>query len=129
MERVSAHEQGAYERGDTGRFTGDVWLSPGRSIGDVAGMSVVHFSAGSRTHWHRHTGGQLLYGVSGRGRVRSRGESASAILPGDIIAIPPGEWHYHGGAPDSPMAHVSVNVGGPPEWADAVTEEEYAEGF
>jgi hypothetical protein len=27
------------------------------------------------------------------------------------------------------MAHVSVNIGGPPEWGDPVTEQEYGEGF
>jgi hypothetical protein len=27
------------------------------------------------------------------------------------------------------MAHVSVNLGGPPEWGDPVTDQEYDEGF
>ena len=90
---------------------------------------VVHFSAGARTHWHAHPGGQLLYGVSGRGRVRSQGGPGHLLTPGEVVLIPPGEWHFHGGAPDSPMAHVSVNVGDPPQWGDPVTDPEYAEGF
>jgi quercetin dioxygenase-like cupin family protein len=122
--------EGPYQEGDAARFTGRVWLSPGLpEAAGGAGMTVVHFSAGARTHWHAHPGGQLLYGVSGRGRVRSRGGAGHTLTPGDIVHIPPGEWHFHGGAPDSPMAHVSVNLGDPPEWGDPVTDQEYAEGF
>jgi quercetin dioxygenase-like cupin family protein len=121
--------EGPYQEGDAATFTGRVWLSPGMPGTGGTGMTVVHFSAGARTHWHSHPGGQLLYGVSGRGRVRSRGGPGHTLTPGDIVHIPPDEWHYHGGGPDSPMAHVSVTVGGPPEWGDPVTDQEYAEGF
>lgn len=122
--------EGPYQQGDAATFTGRVWLSPGlQANGGTGTMTVVHFSAGARTHWHAHRGGQLLYGVSGRGRVRSRGGAGHTLTPGDIVHIPPGEWHFHGGAPDSPMAHVSVNLGGPPGWGDPVTDQEYAEGF
>jgi quercetin dioxygenase-like cupin family protein len=120
---------GPYQEGGGARFTGQVWLSPGLPRAGDTGMTVVHFAAGARTHWHAHPGGQLLYGVSGRGRVRSRGGPGHVLTPGDIVYIPPGEWHYHGGAPDSPMAHVSVNVGGAPDWGDPVTDQEYDEGF
>ena len=89
----------------------------------------MHFSPGARTHWHRHPNGQWLYGLSGRGRVRTRGESGHVLEPGDVVFAGPGEWHFHGGAPDAPMVHVAVNGGGAPEWAEPVTDEEYAEGF
>jgi quercetin dioxygenase-like cupin family protein len=128
MEIASGHD-GSYEQGDDRRFSGRVWLSQGVAGPEGTGMAVVHFSAGARTHWHRHPGGQLLFGVSGRGRVRSRGGRGHVLLPGDMVSIPPGEWHYHGGGPDSPMAHVSVSMGGPTEWADPVTDQEYDEGF
>jgi quercetin dioxygenase-like cupin family protein len=120
---------GPYQQGDAARFTGQVSLSPGLPRDADTGMTVVHFSAGARTHWHAHPGGQLLYGVSGRGRVRSRSGPGHTITPGDIVHIPAGEWHWHGGGPDSPMAHVSVNIGGAPEWGDPVTDQEYEEGF
>jgi quercetin dioxygenase-like cupin family protein len=126
--RIARASDGSYEQGDAGRFTGQVSLSPGLRAPGGIGMTVVHFSAGARTHWHAHPGGQLLFGVSGRGRVRSRGEPAQLLVPGDIIAVEPGEWHYHGAEHDSPMAHVSVSIAGPPEWGDPVTEDEYAEG-
>jgi quercetin dioxygenase-like cupin family protein len=124
-----ANPHGSYQEGDAGRFGGRVWLSPGVSAADGTGSMVVHFSAGARTHWHAHPGGQVLYCVSGRGRVRSRGERGHVLGAGDIVYIPPGEAHYHGGGPDSPMAHVSVSIGAPAEWGDPVTDEEYDEGF
>jgi quercetin dioxygenase-like cupin family protein len=127
MELVTGGE-GAYEAGDEDRFTGAVWLSPGLQAPDGTGLAVVTFAAGARTRWHRHPGGQLLYVLSGRGCVRSRGEPGHVLLPGEIVSVPPGEWHFHGGAPDSPMAHVSVNVGAAPEWGDPVSDEDYRSG-
>ncbi len=128
MEIANGH-QGPYQAGDAPRFTGRVWLSPGLSAPDGTATMVVHFSAGARTHWHTHPGGQVLFGVSGRGRVRSRGGTGHVLVPGDVVYIPPDEWHYHGGGPDSPMAHLSVSIGGLAQWGDPVTGEEYAEGF
>ena len=118
-----------FERGDEGRFTGEVWLRGTVTIEDGTNIGIVHFSPGARTRWHRHPGGQFLYGVSGRGRVRTRGETGHVLEPGDVIHVGADEWHYHGGLPDSPLIHVAVNGGGAPEWADPVTDEEYAEGF
>jgi quercetin dioxygenase-like cupin family protein len=129
MEITNEHH-GSYQAGDAARFTGPVWLRSGLPAADgTVMMMVVHFSAGARTHWHAHPGGQLLYCVSGRGRVRSRGGPGHVLVPGDIVHVPPGEWHCHGGGPDSPMAHVSVSLGGPAQWGDPVTDQEYAEGF
>jgi quercetin dioxygenase-like cupin family protein len=127
MEIANGHE-GRYQEGDAARFTGRAWISPGVAAPDGTAMMVVHFAAGARTHWHTHPGGQLLYCLSGRGRVRSRGGPEHVLAPGDIVHIPPGAWHWHGGGPDSPMAHVAVNVGGGPRWGDPVTDQEYAEG-
>jgi quercetin dioxygenase-like cupin family protein len=123
VEVADAHE-GSFERGGTAHFTGDVRVQRGLSTPDGTGMIVVHFSAGARTHWHAHPGGQLLFGLSGLGRVRSRDGRTRMLAPGDIVDAPPGEWHYHGGGPDSPMAHVAVNIGGAPEWGDPVTDDE-----
>lgn len=128
MEIANGHQR-SYEQGDAARFSGPVWLSPGPPGPEGTGMAVVHFSAAARTRWHQHPGGQLLFGVSGRGRVRSRGGQGHVLLPGDMVYIPPAEWHYHGGGPDSPMAHVAVSLGGPAEWGDPVTDQEYDEGF
>jgi quercetin dioxygenase-like cupin family protein len=127
--RVSAGSEGTFERGDVVRFTGEVWLRS--TLRDEAGnnVGIVHFSPGARTHWHRHPGGQFLYAVSGRGRVRSGGEVGRTIEPGDVIHVEPGEWHFHGATPDAPLVHVAVNGRGDADWGPPVTDEEYAETF
>jgi quercetin dioxygenase-like cupin family protein len=127
--QVSNASDGTFERGDEGRFTGEVWLRSTVTTDDGTNIGVVHFAPGARTRWHRHPGGQFLYGVSGRGRVRTRGEAGHVLEPGDVIHVVGDEWHYHGGMPDSPLVHVAVNGGGAPEWAGPVTDEEYEEGF
>ena len=126
---VAAASDGSFERGDAGRFTGDVWLRSTLRGEGGTDVGVVHFAPGARTHWHRHPGGQFLFAVSGRGRVRSRDGEGHLLEAGDVIHVDGGEWHFHGGTPDSPLVHVAVNGGGAPEWSDPVTDEEYGEGF
>jgi quercetin dioxygenase-like cupin family protein len=127
MDAAPASER-AFVRGDDARFAGEVWLAVTLRDAEGTNVGVVHFSPGARTHWHTHPGGQFLYGVSGRGWVRSRGESGRVLEPGDVLHAAAGEWHFHGAMPDAPMVHVAVNGGGDAVWGDPVTDEEYAEG-
>ena len=126
---VARGSEGAFERGDDARFTGEVWLRSALAAEDGTSVALVHFSPGARTHWHRHPGGQFLVALSGRGRVRSRDEAGHELEPGDVIHVGGADWHFHGGAPDAPMIHVAVNGGGAPDWGDPVTDDEYEEGF
>jgi quercetin dioxygenase-like cupin family protein len=124
ISRASEH---AFEHGEPDRFTGEVSL--GSALADeVNAVGIVHFAAGARTRWHQHPAGQFLVCVSGRGRVRSRDEAGHVLLPGDVIHVDAGEWHFHGGAPDAPMAHYAVS-GGATEWGEPVTDDEYNDGF
>jgi 4-carboxymuconolactone decarboxylase len=126
---VAAASNDPFDRGDAGRFTGDVWLRSTLRAEDGTDVGVVHFAPRARTHWHRHPGGQFLFAVSGRGRVRSRGGEGHVLEAGDVIHVAGHEGHFHGGTPDSPLVHVAVNGGGSPEWSEPVTDEEYEEGF
>jgi quercetin dioxygenase-like cupin family protein len=126
---IARAAEGTYEHGDDGRFTGEVWLRGTITAGDGTNIGIVHFSPSARTHWHRHPGGQFLYGVSGRGRVRTRAEQGHVLEPGDVIHVGADEWHFHGGTAETPMIHVAVNGGGAPEWGDPVTDDEFEETF
>ena len=74
-------------------------------------VSVVRFEAGTRNHWHRHGGGQVLHVVDGEGYVQKRGEPPQRIRAGDTVSTAPGEEHWHGAGPQSSMAHVAVSIG------------------
>ncbi len=89
---------------------------------------AVHFRAGGRTRPHVHSSGQLLHIVSGRGIVG--GETGRlTVEEGDVVATMPGEWHWHGAAPDSEMTHLTVqsNASGGIDWD--VEERDWAEGY
>ena len=49
----------------------------------------VSFSPGARTAWHSHPVGQVLYVLSGVGRVPLEGEAVQELRPGDTALIPP----------------------------------------
>jgi quercetin dioxygenase-like cupin family protein len=127
--RVSRAIEGSFTRGDEERFIGEVWLRRTLEADDGTDVGIVHFSPNARTRWHRHPGGQFLFGVSGRGRVRTPGESGHQLEPGDVVHVGSEEWHFHGGGPDTPLVHVAVNGGGAPDWGEPVTDEEYDEGI
>lgn len=95
---------------------------------DGPAVFAVHFRAGGRTRPHRHRDGQLLHVTAGRGIVG--GESGRQVVAaGDVVATMPGEWHWHGAAPDAPMTHVTVqsSASGGIDWD--VEERDWAEGY
>jgi quercetin dioxygenase-like cupin family protein len=74
-------------------------------------VTVVRFEAGVRNHWHSHAGGQVLHVLEGEGYVQARGEPPRRIGMEDTVSITPGEEHWHGAGPDSPMAHMAISIG------------------
>lgn len=121
-------------KGSPTLFTGDVWMDViayGEAPSRVR-MNLVRFAPGARTAWHAHVNGQTLHVVDGLGRVQARGGEILSLRPGDTVHAPPGEWHWHGAAPDHFMAHLAIWEGlsggedGPESlWSDHVTDEEY----
>src|SRR6266566_5139820 len=97
-------------KGPAQTFTGDVWFDVITRGEDYARMrvNVVRFAPSARTAWHAHPGGQTLYVTEGRGPVQARGGEILEIRPGDVIYTPPGEWHWHGAAPDHFMTHIAM---------------------
>ena len=79
---------------------------------DGAAGFAVHFDAGGRSRPHAHKHGQMLIVTSGRGVVGDR-SGRRTVEAGDVVVAGPGEWHWHGAAPDSPMTHVTVQMAGP----------------
>ncbi len=109
-------------------FTGRAWFGPmtPRPEPDDLNVLSVAFEPGARTGWHTHPGGQVLYVVSGTGRVGTRDGEIVTIGPGDVVLAPPGEVHWHGATADSPMNHLSITHHGATEWiGEMVTDEEY----
>ncbi|GAA4798501.1 (R)-mandelonitrile lyase [Streptomyces ziwulingensis] len=120
-------------KGPVERFTGDVWVDmivQGEAPSRLR-AGVVRFAPCARTIWHRHAVGQTLHVTEGVGLVQSRGAETKAMHPGDIVYTPPGEWHWHGAAPDRFMTHLALSEssGSPDvpdvEWGEHVTDAEY----
>ena len=112
-------------------FTGDAWFdvivrgeAPSRMR-----VNVVRFAPGARNAWHSHAVGQTVHVTDGRGLIQSRGGDVIEIRPGDTVYTPPGEWHWHGAAPNHFMTHLAMweapADGTETEWGDLVTDEEY----
>ena len=128
MEILSKEPTG---KGGSDRFVGDVWLdviAKGEPPSRVR-VSVVRFAPGARNAWHAHAVGQTVHVTEGIGRIQSRGGALVEIRAGDSVHTQPGEWHWHGAAPDHFMTHLAIweapDDGPESEWADQVTDDEY----
>jgi len=112
-------------------FTGTVWQDPIVEAPSPARLRAgrVTFEPGARTNWHTHPLGQTLYVISGVGRVQTKGGPIREIRPGDVVWIPPGEKHWHGGSPTNAMTHIAMQEaldGSHVTWMEPVTDEEYS---
>jgi quercetin dioxygenase-like cupin family protein len=122
-------------KGSADRFIGDAWLDvlvQGDPQGDPPSrlrVSMVRFAPGARNAWHAHALGQTLHVTAGVGRTQAGGEPIMEIRAGDTISAAPGEWHWHGAAPDHFMTHLAIweapEEGAESEWGDQVSDEEY----
>jgi quercetin dioxygenase-like cupin family protein len=119
-------------KGTPDHFIGDVWidrLAGGEQMSRMR-VNVVRFAPGARNAWHAHAVGQTLHVIEGVGRVQSRGGEVAEIRAGDTVYTPPGEWHWHGAAPDHFMSHLAMweapADGAEVEWGEHVTDGEYA---
>jgi len=90
-------------------FSGDAWIdviARGEEPSRVR-VSVVRFAPGARNAWHAHAVGQTVHVTQGIGRIQARGGEVIEIRAGDTVHTPPGEWHWHGAAPDHFMTHLA----------------------
>ena len=114
-------------------FTGDVYYDVIVRGAEPSRMRVntVRFTPGARTAWHAHACGQTLHVTDGVGLVVTASQ-VIVMRQGDTVWTPPGEWHWHGAAPEHFMTHLAMwevpaPDGGPPEtWGEHVTDAEYA---
>ena len=79
----------------------------------------VTFGEGARTHWHKHDGVQVLYGLSGACIVVDREGDELRLHPGDIVVIDPAEEHWHGSAPGRAGEHLAINAGSKTTWLES----------
>ncbi len=113
-------------------FTGDAWLDVivrGEEPSRVR-VSMVRFAPGARNAWHAHALGQTVHITEGLGRMGTRDAAPIEVRAGDTIDTPPGEWHWHGAAPEHFMTHLAIweapAEGEETTWAEHVSDEEYA---
>src|SRR5512140_327666 len=115
--------------GEAEHFTGTVRIDPLVQAPGPARVvaAVVRFEPGARTAWHSHPLGQTLVVMAGSGRVQRWGEAIEEIHPGDVVWAPPGEKHWHGAGPDTPVTHIAIQEqqdGKTADWMEKASDEQ-----
>jgi quercetin dioxygenase-like cupin family protein len=111
--------------GDPQYFSGPVTLRAVPEDLDPVKLIRVEFAAGARTHWHTHSGVQLLFVAEGRCRFQPWGGPVREAAAGETIHIPAGEKHWHGATPEAAMTHWAVNIDLETAWLEAVSDAQY----
>jgi quercetin dioxygenase-like cupin family protein len=95
------------------RFTGAAFSSGLQAARAVSRSSTaaIRLDLGVRGHWHKHSEGQIVHVVDGRGLLGRRDGEPLALEPGDTVWIEPDEEHWHGAADDEHVAHLAVSYG------------------
>lgn len=111
-------------------FTGETFLHMLSEPDDVFHCPIgnVTFTPGARTHWHKHSGGQILLITGGKGRYCERGGKIRTLLPGDVVRIAPGIEHWHGADSVLGMTHISIETNAADsktDWLDPVDDADY----
>jgi quercetin dioxygenase-like cupin family protein len=119
------------KQGAAATFTGVVWQDEvivGKAPSRMR-ATVVSFTPGARTAWHSHPVGQVLYCLSGVGRLCLQGEPPKVLNPGDTGIIPPNTMHWHGAAPDRLFSHLAMSESGEggqgTQWGEHVSDADY----
>jgi quercetin dioxygenase-like cupin family protein len=68
-----------------------------------------------------------LIAISGVGYYQEKGSPIVVLHKGDVAKCPPNIPHWHGASPDEEFVQVAITgrQGGPTEWLEPVTDEEY----
>lgn len=111
-------------------FTGQARIDPlWPANNDInASGALVTFEPGARSAWHTHPKGQYLVVISGVGFTEEWGKPVQIIRPGDVVWCPPGVKHWHGAAPTTAMAHLSIAGtadGNNVTWMEKVSDAQY----
>ncbi len=125
MEKAKRHAADgvlSQQRGTT--FSGLVYGDALLNSADGTAVNSVFFAPGARTFWHSHERGQLLQVLAGRGLIASRSEPVQPLEPGDVVWVPAGEVHWHGGGAETTLVHLAVSLG-QTTWFEEVSADDY----
>jgi quercetin dioxygenase-like cupin family protein len=88
----------------------------------------VSFSAGARTNWYAHPGGQILLITAGKGYYQEQGKPKRIHRVGDVVKCPPNMLHWHWATPEDSMVHIVISPNlefGSVSWHEPVTDSIY----
>lgn len=71
---------------------------------------LMRFEPSGRTAWHSHEHGQLIVCTKGSGYVGTRDGAILELGPGTAVWTDPGQEHWHGAGPASPLTHVAIQT-------------------
>ncbi len=92
-------------------------------------MFQVSFQPKARTHWHTHSGEQVLIVVEGKCLIKREGQPSVILQEGEMVALPANERHWHGATGDGVGCHLALNNKLKTTWFEEVGDEDYEKAW
>ena len=123
---LSSRESVAQQPAGAGgaRFTGKQTMLESAQSTNLR-VARGRFEAGTRSYWHSHDEGQLLFVQEGRARVQRRGEPLKELATHASDFTGPKVVHWHGASPAEAAVLTTVAFGGNTQWLEEVTDAQY----
>jgi quercetin dioxygenase-like cupin family protein len=89
---------------------GEVYAQMGflSDVAKILSVGVMTFEPGGTTKMHTHDYEQVLYVLSGKGKVATEKEEY-IVTPGTFVFFAPGERHVHGATKDSQFLQLTIS--------------------
>jgi len=122
---TSAAQQPPVPAAGGARFTGKQQMLEAASS-ETLRAARGRFEAGTRSYWHSHETGQLIFVQEGRARLQRKGEPIKDLKAHESDFTEANVLHWHGAAPDQAAVLTTVAFGGSTKWLDEeVTDAQY----
>lgn len=108
-------------------YIGSAWLSRlVQADGDFDyNLTQATFAADSTLDWHKHSTGQVLIIVEGKGYYQERGKEVVILKKGDVIKCDKDVEHWHSSTPEHLVSYIAIYGNSETVWTEKLKKEDY----
>lgn len=88
-------------------------------------LTQATFSPNSTLDWHKHSTGQVLIVVEGKGYYQERGKAVVVVQKGDVITCAKNIEHWHSSTPEHLVSYIAIYGNSETLWTEKLKREDY----
>ena len=108
-------------------YIGNAWLNRIVIAEDDFAYNITQatFSADSTLDWHKHSTGQVLIVISGKGFYQERGKEVIVLEEGSIVKCDKDTEHWHSSTPEHNISYLAIYGASETIWTEKLSKQTY----